>query len=175
MGRVEYVSATDDEAVEAFQLCSQARGHHSRARIVACLAPRDAKLAPTLPKDNLMVMNLSGRGDKDIFADGRAPRDEDLIMSRIEKRFAQLKADKRAGLVTYITAGDPDTDVSYQILKGLPAAGADLIELGMPFTDPMADGPSIQLAGQRALKAGRPSTWSAASARRPATTTRPFC
>lgn len=75
-------------------------------------------------------------------------------MSRIEKRFAALKAAKRAGLVAYISAGDPDVDVSYQILKGLPAAGADLIELGMPFTDPMADGPSIQLAGQRALKAG---------------------
>lgn len=75
-------------------------------------------------------------------------------MSRITRRFAQLKADKRAGLVTYITAGDPDSDVGYQILKGLPAAGADLIELGMPFTDPMADGPSVQLAGQRALKAG---------------------
>ena len=75
-------------------------------------------------------------------------------MSRIAKRFAQLKADKRAGLVTYVTAGDPDAGVSYEILKGLPAAGADLIELGMPFTDPMADGPSIQLAGQRALKAG---------------------
>jgi tryptophan synthase alpha chain len=75
-------------------------------------------------------------------------------MSRITKRFAKLKADKRAGLVTFITAGDPDQSVSYQILKGLPAAGADLIELGMPFTDPMADGPSIQLAGQRALKAG---------------------
>jgi tryptophan synthase alpha chain len=75
-------------------------------------------------------------------------------MSRITKRFAQLKADKRAGLVTYVMAGDPDDEVSYQILKGLPAAGADLIELGMPFTDPMADGPSIQLAGQRALKGG---------------------
>jgi tryptophan synthase alpha chain len=75
-------------------------------------------------------------------------------MSRITKRFAQLKADKRAGLIAYITAGDPTVDISYQILKGLPAAGADLIELGMPFTDPMADGPSIQLAGQRALKAG---------------------
>ena len=75
-------------------------------------------------------------------------------MSRIAQRFAQLKADKRAGLVTYVTAGDPDPATSYEILKGLPAAGADLIELGMPFTDPMADGPSIQLAGQRALKAG---------------------
>jgi tryptophan synthase alpha chain len=75
-------------------------------------------------------------------------------MSRIEKRFAQLKADKRAGLVAYISAGDPDATLGYEILKGLPAAGADLIELGMPFTDPMADGPSVQLAGQRALKAG---------------------
>jgi tryptophan synthase alpha chain len=75
-------------------------------------------------------------------------------MSRIEKRFAQLKADKRAGLVAYITAGDPNAELGYEILKGLPAAGADLIELGMPFTDPMADGPSVQLAGQRALKAG---------------------
>lgn len=75
-------------------------------------------------------------------------------MSRIEKRFAQLKADKRAGLVAYVTAGDPNAELGYDILKGLPAAGADLIELGMPFTDPMADGPSVQLAGQRALKAG---------------------
>jgi tryptophan synthase alpha chain len=75
-------------------------------------------------------------------------------MSRIEKRFAKLKADKRAGLVAYISAGDPNPTLGYEILKGLPAAGADLIELGMPFTDPMADGPSVQLAGQRALKAG---------------------
>jgi len=75
-------------------------------------------------------------------------------MSRITKRFAALKADKRAGLVAYVSAGDPDLALSYQILKGLPAAGADLIELGMPFTDPMADGPSVQYAGQRALKAG---------------------
>src|SRR5215475_2768531 len=75
-------------------------------------------------------------------------------MNRIAQRFAQLKADKRAGLVAYFSAGDPNPELSYQILKGLPDAGADLIELGMPFTDPMADGPSIQLAGQRALKAG---------------------
>jgi tryptophan synthase alpha chain len=75
-------------------------------------------------------------------------------MSRIEKRFAKLKADNRAGLVAYISAGDPDATLGYQILKGLPGAGADLIELGMPFTDPMADGPSVEAAGQRALKAG---------------------
>jgi tryptophan synthase alpha chain len=75
-------------------------------------------------------------------------------MRRIEKRFAALKAEKRAGLVAYVSAGDPDAETGYRILKGLPAAGADLIELGMPFTDPMADGPAIQAAGLRALKAG---------------------
>ena len=101
-------------------------------------------------------------------------------MSRITKRFAELKADKRAGLVAYISAGDPDAEVGYEILKGLPAAGADLIELGMPFTDPMADGPSIQ-ARRPARAQGRhhgrraPSTWCAASARRPAMTTRRSC
>jgi len=75
-------------------------------------------------------------------------------MSRIEKRFQTLKAEGRAALVTFITAGDPDAATCQSILDRLPAAGADLIELGMPFTDPMADGPSIQLAAQRALAAG---------------------
>ncbi|MGZ3340628.1 MAG: tryptophan synthase subunit alpha, partial [Reyranella sp.] len=76
------------------------------------------------------------------------------MMGRITRRFAELAAGKRAGLVAYVSAGDPDAATGYEILKGLPAAGADLIELGMPFTDPMADGPSVQAAGQRALKAG---------------------
>ncbi len=75
-------------------------------------------------------------------------------MSRIEKRFADLKAEGRAGLVTFITAGDPDHETSARIIAGLPAAGADVIELGMPFTDPMADGPSIQAANLRALGNG---------------------
>lgn len=75
-------------------------------------------------------------------------------MSRIAARFAKLKAEGRAGLVTFLTAGDPDPQTSLEVLKGLPKAGADLIELGMPFTDPMADGPAIQLSSQRALKAG---------------------
>src|SRR5262249_774877 len=75
-------------------------------------------------------------------------------MSRIANRFENLKPAKRPGLVIYTSAGDPKAEVGYEILKGRPAAGADLIELGMPFTDPMADGPSIQVAGQRALKAG---------------------
>lgn len=74
-------------------------------------------------------------------------------MSRLQTRFADLKQQSRAALVTFVTAGDPDYDTSLAILKGLPAAGADVIELGMPFTDPMADGPAIQLANIRALAA----------------------
>ncbi len=78
-----------------------------------------------------------------------------MTTERIDRRFAEIKAKGRAALVTFVTAGDPDYETSRQILLGLPAAGADLIELGMPFSDPMADGPAIQLASQRALKAGQ--------------------
>ncbi|MEZ5667599.1 MAG: tryptophan synthase subunit alpha [Alphaproteobacteria bacterium] len=74
--------------------------------------------------------------------------------TRIDRRFAALAAEGRAGLVTFVTAGDPDLETSARILSELPAAGADVIELGMPFTDPMADGPVIQVGNQRALKAG---------------------
>jgi len=74
---------------------------------------------------------------------------------RIAARFAALKAEGRGGFVSFITAGDPDPETSAAILAGLPAAGADIIELGMPFTDPMADGPAIQAASQRALAAGQ--------------------
>jgi len=73
---------------------------------------------------------------------------------RIARRFAALKAAKRGGLVTFVTAGDPDADTSLKLLAGLPAAGADLIEIGMPFSDPMADGPAIQASSLRALAAG---------------------
>jgi tryptophan synthase alpha chain len=75
--------------------------------------------------------------------------------SRIDRRFSALKAQGRTGLVTFITAGDPDYETSRAILLGLPAAGADIIELGMPFSDPMADGPAIQASSLRALKAGQ--------------------
>ncbi len=75
-------------------------------------------------------------------------------MSRIEKRFAALKAEGRAGLVAYLVAGDPDLGTSTRLFEGVAGAGADLIEIGMPFSDPMADGPSIQAAGLRALQAG---------------------
>jgi tryptophan synthase alpha chain len=75
-------------------------------------------------------------------------------MSRIDVAFAAAKADNRAAFIPFITAGDPDYDASLAILKALPAAGADIIELGIPFSDPMADGPVIEAAGLRALEAG---------------------
>jgi tryptophan synthase alpha chain len=80
-----------------------------------------------------------------------APRETE---SRIAQLFAELKGEGRAGLVTYLTCGDPDAPTFAQLLAGLPAMGADLIEVGMPFSDPMADGPAIQAAGLRALKRG---------------------
>ncbi|MDR5652154.1 tryptophan synthase subunit alpha [Ruixingdingia sedimenti] len=73
-------------------------------------------------------------------------------MTRIDRTFAALKAEGRKAFVAYIMAGDPDMETSLQIMRGLPAAGVDVIELGLPFTDPMADGPTIQAAGQRALE-----------------------
>jgi tryptophan synthase alpha chain len=76
-------------------------------------------------------------------------------MTRIEQRFAALAAEGRKAFVAFVMAGDPDPDTSLAVLRGLPGAGVDLVELGMPFTDPMADGPSIQRAGQRALDGGQ--------------------
>jgi tryptophan synthase alpha chain len=76
------------------------------------------------------------------------------MTTRIDTKFAYLKKQNRTALVTYIVAGDPDFEVSLKIIEGLPEAGADVIELGMPFTDPMADGPAIQAGGLRALAAG---------------------
>ena len=76
------------------------------------------------------------------------------MTTRIDARFAQLKKEGRSAFVTFLMAGDPDPKTSLDIVKAMPKAGADIIEIGMPFTDPMADGPSIQAAGLRALKAG---------------------
>ena len=76
-------------------------------------------------------------------------------MTRIDAKFAALKAANRKAFVAYIMAGDPDQATSMEVLNGLPAAGVDVIELGIPFTDPMADGPTIQHAGQRALQSGQ--------------------
>ncbi|WP_299687820.1 tryptophan synthase subunit alpha [uncultured Tateyamaria sp.] len=76
------------------------------------------------------------------------------MATRIDAKFASLKAEGRKAFVAYVMAGDPDYDRSLELVRGLPGAGVDVIELGLPFTDPMADGPTIQLAGQRALAAG---------------------
>jgi tryptophan synthase alpha chain len=76
-------------------------------------------------------------------------------MTRIDDTFARLKSEGRKAFVSYVMAGDPDYETSLQIVKGLPGAGVDIIELGLPFTDPMADGETIQLAGQRALAGGQ--------------------
>jgi tryptophan synthase alpha chain len=78
-----------------------------------------------------------------------------MSATRIDRQFAELKREGRAGLLAFVTAGDPDQATSLAILKSLPAAGADIIELGMPFSDPMADGPAIQASSQRALKSGQ--------------------
>ena len=88
-----------------------------------------------------------------VAAESAAPR-RGQDSGRIAARFRALQEAGRGGLVTYLMAGDPDPDTWAGILDGLPAAGADLIEVGMPFTDPMADGPAIQEAGQRALRHG---------------------
>src|SRR3954453_11389912 len=77
------------------------------------------------------------------------------MTARIEARFQHCRAEVRAALVTYVMAGDPDPETALAILRALPQAGADIVEFGLPFTDPMADGPAIQAAGLRALKAGQ--------------------
>ncbi|MBM2710420.1 tryptophan synthase subunit alpha [Mesorhizobium caraganae] len=77
------------------------------------------------------------------------------MVTRIDRRMAKLKAEGRPALVTYFMSGDPDYDTALSIMKALPKAGADIIEMGMPFSDPMADGPAIQAAGLRALKGGQ--------------------
>src|SRR6195256_3457170 len=92
---------------------------------------------------------------KDCRIEPRAGLAAHLMTTRIDQRFAALQTEGRAALVTFLTAGDPDPATSLALLRALPAAGADVVELGMPFTDPMADGPAIQMSSQRALKAGQ--------------------
>jgi tryptophan synthase alpha chain len=89
-----------------------------------------------------------------------------MTVARLDARFAELKREGRAGFVAYIMAGDPDAETSARVLEGLPGAGADIIELGFPFSDPMADGPSIQRAALRALEAGMTLEGTLALARR---------
>ena len=101
---------------------------------------------------------LTARSEIDFrpaLAQNRADQRSGTAMTRIDDTFARLRQEGRRAFVAYIMAGDPDHATSLEVLKGLPGAGVDIIELGVPFTDPMADGPTIQLAGQRALEGGQ--------------------
>ena len=154
MGRVKFLSATDAEAVAAFQLCSKLEGiipalepAHALARVLDLRAAK-AEGSPDGGQSVRPWRQGSGLGRS-------LSREQGAMTTRIEKRFAALKEEGRAALVTFTMAGDPDYDTSLALAKALPKAGADLIELGMPFTDPMADGPAIQAAGLRALRGGQ--------------------
>ena len=122
----------------------------------------------TLDKNKIIVVNLSGRGDKDaeiiLHKDGdemnranpffnRQDHLEDTHMTgRIERKFRDLKQKKEKALVVYLTAGDPDLETTRRLVLALEEAGVDIIEIGVPFSDPTADGPVIQAASQRALR-----------------------
>jgi tryptophan synthase alpha chain len=101
------------------------------------------------------IASWNGKGKKETATSKSDTGDAAMDMTRIDRRFEMLRQEGRAALVTYMMAGDPGHEASLEIMKALPAAGADIIELGMPFSDPMADGPAIQAAGLRALKAGQ--------------------
>ena len=147
-GRTEYAYATDTEALEGFKALARLEG------IIPALESSHAvshamRLAPTLAGSSVMLVNLSGRGDKDVqsVSGGAA-------VSRLAETFDRLRTAGTPGLVTYITAGDPDLPRTEGILRALDRAGADVVEVGIPFSDPLADGPVIQRATERALASG---------------------
>ncbi len=160
-GRAEYTSVSDEEALAAFHALSEQEG------IIPALESAHAVayamcLAATLSPRQIVVINLSGRGDKDVetvqklspLASAKRPHGHfgGEAMSAIASAFARLRREGRGGFIPYITAGDPDLAATYDILLALGRAGATVIELGFPFSDPMADGPVIQRACARALK-----------------------
>jgi tryptophan synthase beta chain len=171
-GRAEYAAITDDEALAAFHRLCRTEG------IIPALESSHAvahaiKLAATMKPDQHLLVNLSGRGDKDIgtvadlsgadfycrpscrgpAGEGRRAR-RGSAMSRIANVLEPLRRDGRTALIPYVTAGDPYADATVDVLHGLVDGGADVIELGVPFSDPMADGPVIQKASERALARG---------------------
>ncbi|MGY4456804.1 tryptophan synthase beta subunit/tryptophan synthase alpha subunit [Bradyrhizobium sp. LB13.1] len=127
--------------------------HHPRARAGTCHRQGDGARAEAGKRspDGRQPLRPRRQGRP---AGRRHPEGQEQVTTRIDTRFAELKKAGRAAFVTFVMAGDPDPATSLEIIKALPKAGADVIELGMPFTDPMADGPSIQAAGLRALKVG---------------------
>ncbi len=126
--------------------------------------PKPSSARPP-PKGKIFLVNVSGRGDKDIDIYRENLKELDQAMTRIGRLFEDLKRDGRKGLIAYLTAGDPSPDRTPALVEALVRGGADLIELGVPFSDPIADGPVIQRAGERALKAGTTLTARAGIAR----------
>ena len=153
IGRAEYVGVTDDEALAAFHRLLPQRRHHPGARIEPRRRLCDEARADAA-KDKHLLVNLSGRGDKDIATVAERLDAEGAAMSRIDATFAALAERGRKALIPYITAGDPHADTTAEIMRAMVEAGADVIELGVPFSDPMADGPVIQKASERALARG---------------------
>ena len=165
-GRVNYLTATDDEALDAFKLLSRLEGiipalesSHALAKVVE-LAPKRPEGSSDGGQHVRPRRQGPCRGGGDFGGEevmiascgirtrGRAARIWNSIMTtRLDTRFAELKQQGRSAFVTFLMAGDPDLATSLEVLQALPKAGADIIEIGMPFTDPMADGPSIQAAG----------------------------
>ena len=155
MGRAEYTSVEDGMALDAFQRLTHLEG------ILPALESSHAvaeaiRRAPGLSKEAVLLVNLSGRGDKDLDSVIKALGGA-LMSSGIERigaAFARARSEGRAALMPYVTLGYPDPAASLEVLAAVAGAGADLIELGVPFSDPLADGPTIQHSTQRALECG---------------------
>lgn len=143
--RAEYVPITDDEAVEAFEYLSRIEGIIPAIESSHALAYA-RKLAPQMDKDKIIVVNISGRGDKDVAAIARYRGLKS--MNKIEDAFKNKKHLYR------LLRQDPSLDVTRELILAMQEAGADLIEIGIPFSDPVAEGPVIQEADDRALSAG---------------------
>ena len=148
MGRAEYVAVTDEEAVEAFEYLSKTEGIIPAIESAHAVAYAK-KIAPKMKKDQIIVISLSGRGDKDVAAIARYRGKK--YMSKIKQVFENKKA-----FIPFITAGDPNLKTTEELVIKMADAGADLIELGIPFSDPAAEGPVIEAASYRALKAEPP-------------------
>ena len=152
--RAEYAWVDDDAAMAAFRRLGREEGilpalESAHAVAYACT------LAPTMTRDQVLLVNLSGRGDKDVHSVEKAHSPIGAgLMSRLQQSFERMKAAGRGGLVAYLTAGDPDPDTSAAVITAVARAGADVVEIGVPFSDPLADGPVIQRAIERALARG---------------------
>lgn len=156
IGRADYVSITDDEALEAFKTLCRHEGIIPALESSHALAHALKMMREQPEKEQLLVVNLSGRGDKDIFIyRTRYPESaRGNLMERYENLFAQLNDRREGAFVPFVTLGDPGIEQSLKIIDTLIDAGANALELGVPFSDPLADGPTIQNANLRAFAAG---------------------